>query len=915
MMDFSQLNDDELDNLIAQYDGQGASPMPMAPQFPTAPQMQNPSMTLDTSDLSPSQNLLLDVVFGPQAFKNSIIEGVKNSGRGVKQAYLQGTEALGLQPEGTTAAYTKTTDAARKAYEDNYLTKLMPKTSYVGELGGEIAPYMAAPAVGAGTLAGTVGLNALMGSGMGALQYVPEGNSRTLNAALGGVVGGALPVVGAGVNKAINAFRGGTEAPAAQKVIDAGLKHNVPVFASDASNSNVLKGVAQGLEDVPIIGIKGARLDQMQKAQAATENVVNDAKQQMLGANFGDKNGLTGIQNLVNSENPVRREAARSLLHDVENAGDDWQKIIETSGNLKAFQNKLLADQKYNTVGELANQFGGVNKPNAIAALDNSIKSASNSVLPDNTLINNLQTIRDNLASKDFNYNEVRQARSKVGSLIDDYYKGSNAITGSEGVGYLQSVKNGLDKDMDVFAQQNGPELKAAWKDADSFYKNNVVPFKDPLLAKAFTNNAPDEIYNKFITLGKTEGGKGTSRAQKFYDALDEKGQSAVRYGMVSNALESSINRDVGTFSPAMFASNLDKIAASRGVFFKGDAKAELDGFKNLMRHVERSKVATSKPETGIKAVPWIGAALGLGAHAAGVSTGTLAGVGGLTYGLNKLITTPTGRRLLLASSKLEINSPAMQKVADKTYKLLSTGAILKGSQFANMPPPSNPAQLNPVQKISDDELEKAIHAAETQGTPSTLNTPNQNVPAAQPTRAALDQMSNEEFNGYVNDRLAKQGTSQNQSNVSPALLNKIAQIESGGNPLSHASNGSASGLFQFTNGTWKAVVDKYGAQTGISYRDKNNPQAQRVMANLMLKDHEQALKSFLGRAVKPTEIYLTHFLGLGGAKQLLSAHPQQLAFRVLPDAARANRAIFFKNGRPLTTQELYSALNKKMQA
>lgn len=159
-----------------------------------------------------------------------------------------------------------------------------------------------------------------------------------------------------------------------------------------------------------------------------------------------------------------------------------------------------------------------------------------------------------------------------------------------------------------------------------------------------------------------------------------------------------------------------------------------------------------------------------------------------------------------------------------------------------------------------------------------------------------------------------KQSEGQTQYNPTNELIDKIAYIESGGNPNAKAKGSTASGLFQFTNPTWKDAVSRYGEQTGIGLKDKNNPKAQRIMAQLMLKDNAKDLGGFLNREPRPTEIYLTHFLGLNGAKNLLASHPQQFAARVLPEAAKANRSVFFKNGRPLTVAELYNILSKKVE-
>lgn len=154
---------------------------------------------------------------------------------------------------------------------------------------------------------------------------------------------------------------------------------------------------------------------------------------------------------------------------------------------------------------------------------------------------------------------------------------------------------------------------------------------------------------------------------------------------------------------------------------------------------------------------------------------------------------------------------------------------------------------------------------------------------------------------------------SQNNGGVSPELINKISQIESGGNPNARAQGSTASGILQFTNPTWKDGVEKYGAQAGVTLRDKNNPEAQRKIAAYMLKDNAKELTNVLGRSPHPTEIYLTHFLGLNGTKALLSAHPNQFAAQVLPKAAKANRSVFFQNGKPITVAQLYQNFSKKV--
>lgn len=146
--------------------------------------------------------------------------------------------------------------------------------------------------------------------------------------------------------------------------------------------------------------------------------------------------------------------------------------------------------------------------------------------------------------------------------------------------------------------------------------------------------------------------------------------------------------------------------------------------------------------------------------------------------------------------------------------------------------------------------------------------------------------------------------------------LQKLAQVESGGNPNAQAKTSSASGLYQFTNGTWKAMVDKHGQSTGIGLQDKNNPQAQQIMAELHTRDNARELSQVLGREPNAGELYAAHFLGIGGAKKLLSAYGTgRQAALLFPAAAMANKNIFFANGQPRTVEQVYQLLAQKMSA
>lgn len=148
-------------------------------------------------------------------------------------------------------------------------------------------------------------------------------------------------------------------------------------------------------------------------------------------------------------------------------------------------------------------------------------------------------------------------------------------------------------------------------------------------------------------------------------------------------------------------------------------------------------------------------------------------------------------------------------------------------------------------------------------------------------------------------------------------LINRIAQAESGGNPAAQNPNSSASGPLQFTNSTWANMVAKYGKQTGITLAQKNDPQAQTTMGQLLAQDNAKIMTSKLGRPPTDGELYAAHFFGAPDVMKLINATqntPTKAAILLYPrKLVNDNRSIFFDGNRPRSVSEVYALLNSKV--
>lgn len=645
-----------------------------------------------------------------------LYQGAKDLTSGLSQVEMEAGEKLGLIPQGTAAKYTAQKDAENKAFaqtpagQDYFAQALreVPKAAPFMAL----SPLMGGEGVG---LLSRIARGAGVGAGGSSVQYVPEDGSRLKNTFTGGLLGGAaeaLPATSNAVldaaekfqNKLANIKSGTLATPEMQELSDLSKKYNVPTMASDISQSPLVKSTGEFLDTVPFLGTKGFRSNQMQASKDAAEQVSDEYGDIMSDTPFGGKTGLNKIQALAKSNDPVRSPQARKLLQEINNSGSDWNNIIQTSGNLKAFRAKLIADRKYDKVSEIADQIpGGVPTKNILSAIDSMASNEKDEVIPNEKVLNLLSKVKsgltetipgqpektitdpimgtrvipatpDRVQPREMNYSQMRKFRSDLGHMISDYYTGENAVVGSKGVGLLQALKRQTEHSMNQFANNSeNQNLRTAWRNADNFYRTRVIPYKDKGIAQALTSSEPDTIYSKFIQTGKRVDGKGGDRAQKFYNALDEKGRSAVRYGMVSDAFQKAYKPDTGAFSPAVFSGALDNIKSSTNVFFNTKDLAEIEGFKKLMRNVSRSHLVNNMPETGAKALPYI-----IGGTALSVSNPflLLKGAAG-SYAVKKLFTTDLGKRILLASSKAPVQSKALDKEAEKFLSQILEGEYI----------------------------------------------------------------------------------------------------------------------------------------------------------------------------------------------------------------------------------------------
>jgi hypothetical protein len=169
------------------------------------------------------------------------------------------------------------------------------------------------------------------------------------------------------------------------------------------------------------------------------------------------------------------------------------------------------------------------------------------------------------------------------------------------------------------------------------------------------------------------------------------------------------------------------------------------------------------------------------------------------------------------------------------------------------------------------------------------------------------------------------------------------ARLESGFREDAKARTSSATGLYQFLNQTWLATVKAHGAEHGLGWAAaaieprsdgsfavadpemrsaildlRSQPEAAAAMAGEFAADNRDYLAERLGRAPEPVDLYLAHFLGAGGAGRFLQewqADPSAPAAPLFPEAAAANRSIFYGSEGARSLQDIRTRFAAKLDA
>lgn len=541
--------------------------------------------------------------------------GFADTIEGVKQIGNQALAGLGSDA----AAQRLEQQRIEQANELEEFNKIQGLAPTLGRVTGGVAS-VPLPAARAATTLGRLAQGAAMGGVAGGAQYVPEGQSRAANVGMGLAfgAGGQGLAEGAGrfVNKLANQRAGNLRNA---DILQTASREGVPVGYDDISGGVVAGKIGNFLDRIPIIGNQANRRATQHGLETAMVRRIADAGDEI--ALFeGIKRSAKAKLRVLSTKAGVKYDA---LAKKVDPAGRvDFPEFTKVADDLT--QNRMLTEEAENALGRIGR------------FLDRTTGT------PFGTQ----------------NFTSARNFRTDLSYLIDQNF-------GRRTEAHLIRLKHALEKDMRNHAFKHGGTK--LWREADDFYKKEVLNIKLPQVRRAVADQDATKLWRFLVSAQGFKGGN-PEHAKRMYRLMGPQGRRLVKQGLFTEAFEAATKQ--GEFSPAIFQNQLQARKNLFKEFANGD---DIDGLIKLMQHTKSAGRIGENPPTGNRVVDIVLFGIGVAEPIKTISS---------VLAARFFFNNPTTRNFLLAASKATPGTARMGKILDKLrYYSVSRAATLSQTQ------------------------------------------------------------------------------------------------------------------------------------------------------------------------------------------------------------------------------------------
>ena len=534
-----------------------------------------------------------------------------------------------------------------------------PVASEVGELAGEVAPYLTGVGEEAAglRLAGATGAPAWLGrilaqatkTGLvSGTQAVGEGGDFGTGFAQGALTDVGFAGAGAAIGKSAEAIGNQIKSiikdpQAAEELVQLGQQHNVDFSTLDLSNPDTqLGGMIKSLVDkLPLTGIGEGKMLQKE----AREALASD-----LGNKFGGDPRQV-IDSLARRKNAV-----------IEQAGQVKQGTVDRLGNIPLVKSPPTGRE----IGTAP--FDVQSNTRTLRTIDRAIDSIQSvggkriQISPtEQKVVDTLNRYKQNLTDVN-TFGALDDFRTRLRNELKPNFE----EVGTRQQGAIKQIYGSMTRDLDDVVRRNSSIQEFdQWKQANHTFFEEAEKVKNKQIKDLLNANKTYEGAIGADQLTKGLLGKDVSRKQ-LYESLDDAGREHAKGVILNKFLQESGGS--GQLSVNAFVGKLNRNRNQLKTWFRGDDGAELDGIIKVLNATKGAQGAGIVPKTGYQntifhMITGLASAFNPGAVVGGI-VGT------------RLYNSPAVRDALIDIAKLPKGSPELRNRVNALMRQISNVTV-----------------------------------------------------------------------------------------------------------------------------------------------------------------------------------------------------------------------------------------------
>lgn len=427
---------------------------------------------------------------------------------------------------------------------------------------GHIAPDVAALAFANGPRAmstlGSMGIGAAQGASQPLTSFERANNAGLVNAGVGAFGGGLGKVVGDTlantVGKAVHGLRPNPvwKDPEQRRLYELAQKNGIKTTIGDIDPFSAWHSAENLLENLP-----SGRKQFLLKQQDQMQRNIHSLRQRH-GADQGDDVGqriATGLE----KEHAVRKGIASDLFNEVD-------EIAANTPNLA----KVKPDNTHTAAKQILDEY-----PDLFTEFQNNpfmrkVLGIERDTGPQSGLIVNPRTNQPFKYDQELEFKDAQYLRKRLGAWYADlnkkFERGTLNNAGNDAVAKSAQLLKAVDDDLEAWANQGGAplDLKEKWDFARQFFKNEVMPYRDPAMLASKNPVVRNIVNDKADTAAipdKVLPTRETSVSSDVMDLSTEEGREAMRAALIAKLTDESVQHQPRGFDTSSIVRNTEDFA------------------------------------------------------------------------------------------------------------------------------------------------------------------------------------------------------------------------------------------------------------------------------------------------------------------------------------------------------------------